>query len=64
MEVRVWDTAVLFLRAVKSEVSNHAFCHKLLLHELPCLLYTSFYIISSLNIYNQSVLIQGITHLL
>ena len=31
MEVRVWDTAVLFLRAVKSEVSNHAFCHKLLL---------------------------------
>ena len=45
MEMRVRDAAVLFLRSVKSKVGNHAFCHKLLLHELPrqfhCLLYTS-----------------------
>ena len=35
MEMRVRDTAVLFLLAVKSKIGNHAFCHKLLLHELP-----------------------------
>ena len=31
MKMRVRDAAVLCLRAVKSKVGNHAFCHKLLL---------------------------------
>ena len=28
-----YSAAVLFLRAVKSKVGNHAFCHKLLLYD-------------------------------
>ena len=42
MKMRVRDAAVLFLRAVKSKVGNHAFCHKLLLYELPRQLHVFF----------------------